>query len=204
MTPRRCCSSGWATSTRCSARMPSVAAALLGLALTTRDKGKGRRPADGGFPHPALESYLAKLVQPGQRAAVCEQVEDPKFAKGLVKREVVRVVTPGHADRRGAARPEGGELPGRRRRGQAEARPGLGRAFHRAVLADGRPPRTELADEIARLNPAEALSRSSSLDAPWVRTLRASRPWRHDPAVVGLPGRAGPQVPLTTSSARPR
>ena len=48
-----------------------------------------------GFPHPALESYLAKLVQAGQRAAVCEQVEDPKLAKGLVKREVVRVVTPG-------------------------------------------------------------------------------------------------------------
>ena len=48
-----------------------------------------------GVPHPALEAYLAKLVAAGQRAAVCEQVEDPKFAKGLVKREIVRVVTPG-------------------------------------------------------------------------------------------------------------
>src|SRR3954447_11109838 len=70
------------------------ASALLGLSLTTRDKGPNAVPM-AGFPHPALESYLAKLVQAGQRAAVCEQVEDPRLAKGLVKREVVRVVTPG-------------------------------------------------------------------------------------------------------------
>src|ERR1700753_474251 len=70
------------------------ASALLGLALTTRDKGTNAVPM-AGFPHPALESYLAKLVQAGQRAAVCEQVEDPKLAQGLVRREVVRVVTPG-------------------------------------------------------------------------------------------------------------
>src|SRR5437588_6134331 len=70
------------------------ASALLGLSLTTRDKGPNAVPM-AGFPHPALEAYLSKLVQAGQRAAVCEQVEDPKLAKGLVKREVVRVVTPG-------------------------------------------------------------------------------------------------------------
>src|ERR1700739_627542 len=56
------------------------AAALLGLALTTREKGPTALPM-AGFPHPALESYLSKLVQAGQRAAVCEQVEDPKLAK---------------------------------------------------------------------------------------------------------------------------
>src|SRR5215468_375941 len=69
-------------------------AALLGLALTSRDKGPNAVPM-AGFPHPALESYLARLVSLGQRAAVCEQVEDARFAKGLVRREVVRVVTPG-------------------------------------------------------------------------------------------------------------
>jgi len=69
-------------------------ASLLGLALTTRDKGPNAMPM-AGFPHPALDSYLAKLVQAGQRAAVCEQVEDAKLAKGLVRRDVVRVVTPG-------------------------------------------------------------------------------------------------------------
>src|SRR5580698_1668813 len=68
--------------------------ALLGLALTSRDKGTNAVPM-AGFPHPALDAYLAKLVQAGQRAAVCEQVEDPKLAKGLVKREVIRVVSPG-------------------------------------------------------------------------------------------------------------
>src|SRR3954467_3437090 len=72
------------------------AAALLGLTLTTRDKDKGPNALPmAGFPHPALETYLAKLVQAGQRAAVCEQMEDPRFVKGLVKREVIRVVTPG-------------------------------------------------------------------------------------------------------------
>src|SRR5262249_58194850 len=70
------------------------ASALLGLALTSRDKGPSAVPM-AGFPHPALESYLARLVEAGQRAAVCEQVEDPKLARGLVKRGVVRVVTPG-------------------------------------------------------------------------------------------------------------
>src|SRR4051812_8415199 len=70
------------------------AAPLLGLALTTRDKGPNAVPM-AGFPHPALDSYLAKIVQAGMRAAVCEQVEDPKLVKGLVKRDVVRVVSPG-------------------------------------------------------------------------------------------------------------
>src|SRR3954447_22997644 len=71
-----------------------TAAPLLGLALTSRDKGPNAMPM-AGFPHVALESYLAKLVQAGRRAAVCEQVEDAKLAKGLVKRAIVRVVSPG-------------------------------------------------------------------------------------------------------------
>lgn len=70
------------------------ASALLGLTLTSRDKGPDSLPM-AGFPHPALESYLAKIVQAGLRAAVCEQVEDAKLAKGLVRRDVVRIVTPG-------------------------------------------------------------------------------------------------------------
>src|ERR1700755_2952225 len=69
---------------------------LLGLAIATRDKDKGPNATKmAGFPHPALESYLAKLVQLGVRVAVCEQVEDPKLANGVVKRDIVRVVTPG-------------------------------------------------------------------------------------------------------------
>src|SRR3954451_3220504 len=71
-----------------------AAARVLGLTLTSRDKGENPIPM-AGFPYHQLESYLAKLIAAGFRAAVCEQMEDPKLAKGLVKREVTRVVSPG-------------------------------------------------------------------------------------------------------------
>src|ERR1051326_2063525 len=71
-----------------------TAARVLGLALTSRDKGENA-VAMAGFPYHQLESYLAKLVSLGMRVAICEQVEDPKQAKGIVKREVTRIVTPG-------------------------------------------------------------------------------------------------------------
>jgi DNA mismatch repair protein MutS len=71
-----------------------TAARLLGLALTSRDKSENAVPM-AGFPHHQLESYLAKLVSLGMRVAICEQMEDPRQAKGLVNREVTRVVTPG-------------------------------------------------------------------------------------------------------------
>ncbi len=71
-----------------------TAARVLNLALTSRDKGDNGTPM-AGFPYHQLESYLGKLIAAGFRAAVCEQMEDPKLAKGLVKREVTRVVTPG-------------------------------------------------------------------------------------------------------------
>ncbi len=75
-------------------RDAEIAARVLGLTLTSRDKGANPIPM-AGFPHHQLESYLAKLIAAGFRAAVCEQVEDPRQAKGLVKREITRVVTPG-------------------------------------------------------------------------------------------------------------
>lgn len=71
-----------------------IAARVLNLALTSREKGENAIPM-AGFPHHQLESYLGKLIAAGMRAAVCEQVEDPKQAKGLVRREVTRIVTPG-------------------------------------------------------------------------------------------------------------
>jgi len=146
------------------------ASALLGLSLTTRDKGPNAVPM-AGFPHPALESYLAKLIQAGQRAAVCEQVEDPKLAKGLVRREVVRVVTPGTltdealldpraANYLAAVVEAGGKL------GLAWVELSTGRFSLTGVL------RTELADEVARLNPAETLVSELHADAPWLRALR--------------------------------
>ncbi len=71
-----------------------VAAQQLGLTLTSRDKSANAVPM-AGFPHHQLDSYLGRLIQAGFRVAVCEQVEDPKTAKGLVKREIAQVVSPG-------------------------------------------------------------------------------------------------------------
>lgn len=73
-----------------------VAADVLGLTLTSRDKNTNPTPM-AGFPHHQLEGYLGKLIRAGFRVAVCDQVENPATAKGLVRREVTRVVTPGTA-----------------------------------------------------------------------------------------------------------
>ena len=150
-------------------------AALLGLALTTRDKGPNAMPM-AGFPHPALDSYLAKLVQAGQRAAVCEQVEDAKLAKGLVKREVVRVVTPGTLTDDGLLDPKAANFLS----AVVEVGGKLGLAW--VELSTGQfmltgVSRTELADEIARLDPAEILVSETSLDSPWVRAFAGIRGW---------------------------
>lgn len=72
-----------------------VAAGALGITLTSRDKNSDNPIAMAGFPYHQLDNYLQKLIQSGFRVAICDQVEDPKKAKGLVRREVTRVVTPG-------------------------------------------------------------------------------------------------------------
>jgi len=71
------------------------ASSLLNIALTSRDKNSPHPVPLCGVPHHAASNYIAKLLQAGQTVALCEQVEDPKFAKGLVRREVVRLYTPG-------------------------------------------------------------------------------------------------------------
>src|ERR1700737_3201069 len=68
-----------------------VAARVLGLTLTSRDKTIPM----AGFPHHALENHLRNLLHSAHRVAICDQVEDPSLAKGLVRREVTRVITPG-------------------------------------------------------------------------------------------------------------
>jgi len=72
-----------------------VAAKILGITLTSRGSFNGKKVPMCGIPYHAYQSYIGKLVDSGWKVAVCEQVEDPKAAKGIVKREVVRVVTPG-------------------------------------------------------------------------------------------------------------
>ena len=72
-----------------------TASKVLEITLTARNKSKGIETPLCGFPHHAVEGYIAKLIRRGFKVAICEQVEDPKLAKGIVKREVIRVVTPG-------------------------------------------------------------------------------------------------------------
>lgn len=72
-----------------------VASKVLQITLTSRDRSKEDPIPMCGIPHFTAENYIAKLVKAGYKVAVCEQVEDPKEAKGIVRREVVRVVTPG-------------------------------------------------------------------------------------------------------------
>lgn len=135
-----------------------AAARVLGLTLTSRDKGENPIPM-AGFPHHQLDGYLGKIIAAGFRAAVCEQVEDPKLAKGLVKREVTRVVTAGtvtddslldpHASNYLAGvvwSPKEGEEVG-----VAWADLSTGR-FYAAAFQAG-----QLADQLARINPAECL-----------------------------------------------
>ena len=77
-----------------------VASRELDLTLTSRDRGKHAKPAEEqmpmcGIPYHASDAYIARLIAKGYKVAICEQVEDPATAKGLLKRDIIRVVTPG-------------------------------------------------------------------------------------------------------------
>ncbi|MFQ5750837.1 MAG: DNA mismatch repair protein MutS [bacterium] len=72
-----------------------IAAEVLGLTLTSRAHGKSADVPLAGFPHHSLDTYLAKMIKAGYRVAICEQMEDPKLAKTVVKRDVTEIVSPG-------------------------------------------------------------------------------------------------------------
>ncbi len=131
-----------------------TAAQVLGLALTSRDKGPDATPM-AGFPHHQLESYVGKLITAGYRAAVCEQVEDPRKAKGLVKREVTRVVSPGTVTDDALLDPHESNY-------LAAVAPGEPVGLAWVDLSTGRfvaagVPGAHLADQLARIAPAECL-----------------------------------------------
>jgi DNA mismatch repair protein MutS len=130
-----------------------VASRVLGLTLTSRDKTVPM----AGFPHQALEGYLHKLLQAGHRVAICDQVEDPALAKGLVRREVTRVVTAGtiteddlldprRSNYLAAAHPQGQTL------GLAWVDLSTGHFWASDLAKD------HLASELGRLAPAECLA----------------------------------------------
>jgi len=161
-----------------------IAAREVGLTLTSREKGDNAMPM-AGFPHHQLDSYLGKLISAGFRAAVCEQVEDPKKAKGLVKREVTRVVTPGTLtddallDPResnylaAVALPNAKDARSSDQIGIAWAELSTGR-FHAAVF-----PAPQLQDQLARISPSECLvseDRHSDIETLFPSLPRTKRP----------------------------
>ncbi|MFM8291401.1 MAG: DNA mismatch repair protein MutS, partial [Planctomycetia bacterium] len=147
------------------------AAGLLDLTLTSRDKGPDAVPM-AGFPHPQLDAQLVKLVAAGRHVAICEQIDDPKTTKGLLRREVTRIVTPGiAADEslldparrnwlvallpRALAGPDDGSVAV----GVAWIDVAAGR-FEAAVVD-----RDDVADHLARLEPAEILCAEKDREA---------------------------------------
>jgi len=138
-----------------------TAAKAVALTLTSRDKGENP-VAMAGFPHHQLEGYLGKLVALGHRVAICEQVEDPKQAKGLVKREVERIVSPGTLTDDGLLDPRESNFLAAVIVDQpkANAQPRAGIAWvelstGRFVAAVCRP--EQVVDELARISPTECL-----------------------------------------------
>ncbi len=82
-----------------------IAARELGITLTSRNREKGQPVPMCGVPYHSAENYIARLLQRGYRVAICEQMEDPRFAKKLVRREITRIVTPGTATETAVLRP---------------------------------------------------------------------------------------------------
>jgi DNA mismatch repair protein MutS len=160
------------------------AAEAVGLTLTSRDKSTNPIPM-AGFPHHQLEGYMAKLIQGGYRVAICEQVEDPKLAKGLVRREVTRVVSPGTLTDDGLLDPrESNYLAGicRDSGRQKSDDPYVGLAW--VELSTGqflaaRIRESRLADEMTRIAPSECIIAEGSDWADYnfpARTMRTRRP----------------------------
>ena len=152
------------------------AAGLLDLTLTSRDKGPDALPM-AGFPHHQLDTQLVKLVAAGRHVAICEQIDDPKTTKGLLRREVTRIVTPGIAADEALLDPSRPNylvavLP----RAVARDTDGVVVGLAWIDVAAGRftaavVPRDDLPDHLQRLEPAELLCADRDRDAAaeWLR-----------------------------------
>ena len=134
------------------------ASRVLSLTQTTRDKGKENPVPMCGVPHHAARGYIARLTELGHRVAICEQLEDPKLVKGLVKRGVVRIITPGVILDEESLEPR---APNYVAAVAGDSRDGFGLAFIDVSTGDFRATEaatTEgLLDELARVDPRELL-----------------------------------------------
>ena len=134
------------------------ASRVLSLTQTTRDKGKENPVPMCGVPHHSARSYIARLTELGHRVAICEQLEDPKLVKGLVKRGVVRIITPGVILDEESLEPR---APNYVAAVAGDARDGFGLAFIDVTTGDFRATEAAtsegLLDELARVDPREVL-----------------------------------------------
>ncbi|WP_010582496.1 DNA mismatch repair protein MutS [Schlesneria paludicola] len=147
-----------------------VASKAIGLTLTSRDKGSPNPIPMAGFPYHQLDGYLQRLVRAGFRAAICEQMEDPKLAKGPVKRDVTRVVTPGTLTEDSLLDPRESNFlacvfPTKDVCGLAWLEVSTGRFLMADLAAQ------HVVDEIARIRPAECLIPENSRELPLIQSL---------------------------------
>ncbi len=155
---------------------------ILGIALTARQKREdGTGIPLAGFPHHALDGYLARLVKAGCRVAVCEQMEDPSKARGLVRRDVVEVVTPGTVMGGESLEPGAAVLLGSAAVAGDEAGLvlcDLSTGEIRCCSMD----RDVLSQELSRTGPRELLSApGSGIGAPPGCEMTEVEPWKFDP-----------------------
>src|SRR6185295_13000699 len=150
-------------------------ARTLSLTLTSRDKGKDDPVPMCGIPHHAARGYVARLTELGHRVALCEQLEDPRTVKGIVKRGVVRIVTPGVILDEESLDPR---APNYLAAVAGDARGGFGLAFVDITTGDfratGAASTEALIDELARAEPRELLVPKSEGDL--AATLRRAYP----------------------------
>ena len=149
-----------------------AASEILGLTLTSRDKNAENPTSMAGFPHPALDQYLARLIAAGRRAAVCEQMEDPKAATGaVVKRDIVRIVTPGTLTEDSLLDPRTSNhiaavFEYRGKMGLAVAELSTGRFAVTSLM------KLELIEELARLSPSELIVCETQIESTWLKAMR--------------------------------
>ena len=177
-----------------------LAARELQITLTSRNKEKGIAIPMCGVPHHAAEGYISKLIRKGFKVAICEQVEDPRVAKKLVRREVTRVVTPGTAADSSLSSEENNFLAAVAQTGERVgfAALDLSTGEFRATEFQGEDAAKRIQEEIQQLRPKEVLYGSSAPLFEGVNVWRG----RPRPRNCRRP-RATPRLRSTTGSSLP-
>ncbi len=166
------------------------ASRVLSIALTSRDKNSAHPVPLCGVPYHAATNYIAKLLKAGRLVALCEQVEDPKIAKGLVRREVVRLYTPGTlVDTEFLAPSELNYLVALAVQSGTDHRIPIGLAVLEVSTGEfwgmefhGPHAFTQLLNEVARLDPREVLFPAENQCSSWIRQITGARLCERPPA----------------------